>query len=180
MIRVDTQKQVIRYSAIITVIAVCVPVTVVGVLLSLIPGMPLAGFAIGLSMAALIPLLIAPPIAYLGLNLLRMMTQTIERVDAQIRFDALTGVFNRTHMLDQVRARQEGGPLMIVDADHFKRINDTHGHAAGDAALIILANAIAQSVGPLGMVGSFGRRGICRLFAGCRAGNGRDHRAKHL
>lgn len=156
MLRVVTQKQVIRYSALITGLAVAAPVAVVLGILSLVPGIPPLAFTVGVAMAALIPLFIAPPLAYFGLNLLRMMNQTIEKVDQQIRFDGLTGVFNRSHMLDNVRAEQVGGPLMIVDADHFKRINDVHGHAVGDAALVVIANTISQTVGGQGLVGRLG------------------------
>ena len=156
MFRVHSQRQVIQYSAYITAVSVLAPVIVVGGVLAMVPGMPFYAFMIGLAMASLIPLMIAPPIAYFGLSMLRMMTQTIEQVDAQIRFDGLTGVFNRTHLIDSIRAYQLGGALMIVDADHFKRINDNHGHAAGDAALIVIANAIAQTVGDGGIVGRLG------------------------
>ncbi|MBK8375015.1 GGDEF domain-containing protein [Sphingorhabdus sp.] len=156
MLRVHTQKQVIRYTALITGLAVAAPVAVVAGILSAVPGIPSMAILIGIAMATLIPLFITPPLAYFGLNLLRMMNQTIEKVDQQIRFDGLTGVFNRSYMLDSIRARQVGGPLMIVDADHFKRINDVHGHAVGDAALVVIANTISKTVGAYGLVGRLG------------------------
>jgi diguanylate cyclase (GGDEF)-like protein len=56
--------------------------------------------------------------------------------------DALTGAFNRRQLMEQLpreleRCRRYGQPLSVVmcDIDHFKRLNDRHGHAAGDAAL---------------------------------------------
>jgi diguanylate cyclase (GGDEF)-like protein/PAS domain S-box-containing protein len=56
--------------------------------------------------------------------------------------DPLTGIFNRRHLMDQGerelrRARRYGTDLslLILDIDHFKAINDTHGHAVGDDAL---------------------------------------------
>ena len=54
------------------------------------------------------------------------------------RTDALTGIANRGSFLDDMRAHLAGrgeGTLMIFDLDRFKSINDTHGHAAGDAVL---------------------------------------------
>jgi diguanylate cyclase (GGDEF)-like protein len=63
--------------------------------------------------------------------------------------DALTGLYNRRHLqhrLEQevTRARRYRQPLscLFVDADHFKRINDTHGHAAGDQVLAALAQKL--------------------------------------
>ncbi|WP_341887881.1 GGDEF domain-containing protein [Variovorax sp. YR752] len=71
---------------------------------------------------------------------------------AQIRLlatqDELTGLFNRRHMTSlirdaQARAQRSGEPLSLVlmDLDHFKRINDGHGHHAGDAVLRGFAEA---------------------------------------
>jgi diguanylate cyclase (GGDEF)-like protein/PAS domain S-box-containing protein len=57
--------------------------------------------------------------------------------------DPLTGLSNRRHFgaaaqLEVLRARRYGRPLaaVMVDLDHFKRVNDTHGHAAGDRVLV--------------------------------------------
>lgn len=64
--------------------------------------------------------------------------------------DPLTGLLNRRSFLDSAfgevrRARRDGAPscLMSIDADHFKRINDTQGHQAGDQVLKAMAAALA-------------------------------------
>lgn len=64
--------------------------------------------------------------------------------------DALTGLFNRRHLQERLWseaafARRHHTPLSLIllDIDHFKRINDEHGHAVGDAALILLAEALS-------------------------------------
>jgi len=64
------------------------------------------------------------------------------RLVEQAITDPLTGAFNRRHLdfcLDRALARHErtGEPasLLLIDVDHFKRVNDTWGHAQGDAAL---------------------------------------------
>jgi diguanylate cyclase (GGDEF)-like protein len=67
--------------------------------------------------------------------------------------DALTGLLNRTG-LDELRntgeaiARLDAGPYVVIvlDIDHFKRINDRHGHLFGDRALCAVADAISRSV----------------------------------
>ena len=156
MTRIDSQKKVILYTFIITAIAVAAPVAVVGGILALIPSVHIFAILISLSIAAIIPLLIAPPVSYVGLSLLRQVTETLDRVDAQIRFDPLTGLLNRGYFLDQIRSRQTGGALLIIDADHFKKINDSYGHSAGDAALVILGHAISNTVGTEGFSGRLG------------------------
>jgi diguanylate cyclase len=154
--RVESQRQVLYYTLVVTAVAVAAPLLVVGTILSFIPHVPVTIVFAALLMAGLIPLLIAPPIAYAGLMMLKMLTLTIEKVDSQTKFDGLTGALNRDHFLNSVRARDSGGVIMIVDADHFKSINDQHGHAAGDEALMILANAMTQCVGHNGIVGRLG------------------------
>src|SRR5262249_32934763 len=65
--------------------------------------------------------------------------QAREDLVMQATHDALTGVFNRRHVEDLLsqeveRAKRHARPLAVamLDADHFKRINDTHGHQTGD------------------------------------------------
>jgi len=63
--------------------------------------------------------------------------------------DPLTGLFNRRHLQERLwseaafaRRHRTSLSLILLDIDHFKRINDEHGHAAGDAALCVLAKAL--------------------------------------
>ncbi|NGM36539.1 GGDEF domain-containing protein [Methylobacterium sp. DB0501] len=76
----------------------------------------------------------------------------IEHIERTAHTDMLTGLANRRHFetaFEQrwVEARRSGGPLslLIVDADHFKRYNDRHGHAVGDLVLQALAGALSSS-----------------------------------
>jgi len=71
------------------------------------------------------------------------------------RTDALTGVFNRRHFtarLDQLaQSAQQGGAgfsLLILDVDHFKQVNDRHGHVVGDACLKNLADRLQVAFAP--------------------------------
>jgi diguanylate cyclase (GGDEF)-like protein len=66
--------------------------------------------------------------------------------------DPLTGLFNRGYVDDRLamelsRARRYGNPLTVavIDADRFKSLNDTHGHAAGDVVLKEIANLLRTS-----------------------------------
>lgn len=76
------------------------------------------------------------------------------RVNRRLRrwsaLDPLTGVFNRREATRRLSAQAGGaarGVLFLIDADHFKAINDTHGHAAGDRVLIELARRLQTVCG---------------------------------
>ncbi|MGH2632883.1 MAG: sensor domain-containing diguanylate cyclase [Tepidiformaceae bacterium] len=79
------------------------------------------------------------------------------------RFDSLTGLLNRGAWLEEV---QQATPLAlaIVDIDHFKRINDTFGHPAGDAVLRELAQRVAEATGIDGQVGRTGGEEFAIMF----------------
>ncbi|MCB9507413.1 MAG: GGDEF domain-containing protein [Myxococcales bacterium] len=84
------------------------------------------------------------------------------RLEELIRVDPLTGLPNRVALeqqLDSFVARaRESSPLgvVIVDLDHFKRLNDTHGHLAGDDALAAAASAIAATARTADVVARLG------------------------
>jgi diguanylate cyclase (GGDEF)-like protein len=94
-------------------------------------------------------------------------TRELQAANAQLaeasRTDALTGLLNRRGFLEKgeneiVRSRRSGKPLCVVmaDADHFKRVNDLHGHAAGDVALQGLANLLRGSLRSQDLVARWG------------------------
>jgi len=67
--------------------------------------------------------------------------------------DALTGAYNRRKLNESFlaeieRSRRSGHPLslLILDIDHFKRVNDTHGHEAGDEVLVVLAGLLRAGI----------------------------------
>jgi two-component system cell cycle response regulator len=85
------------------------------------------------------------------------------RLEALLREDALTGLSNRrailTHLAGMVSAaRRHGHPLSIaiLDLDHFKRINDTHGHKTGDAVLVASAHAMGTHLRAEDQLGRLG------------------------
>lgn len=66
--------------------------------------------------------------------------------------DALTGLFDRSTLEAQLVAHAGTATVALIDLDHFKRYNDTHGHAAGDELLVAFADALRESAAPQDMV----------------------------
>lgn len=80
----------------------------------------------------------------------RELAKSNEVLAEQSERDPLTGLGNR-HQLQRLlaeprRAKGSVGSLFLVDVDHFKQINDTHGHAGGDQVLVELAERLRQAV----------------------------------
>ena len=73
--------------------------------------------------------------------------------------DFLTSVLNRGSFLQRLKKRYEAGEkgaLLMIDADDFKSVNDKYGHAAGDQALTLIADAISMTIGGDDLVGRMG------------------------
>jgi diguanylate cyclase (GGDEF)-like protein/PAS domain S-box-containing protein len=95
--------------------------------------------------------------------------------------DSLTGASNRRHFLDQLdaelaRQRRHGGAasLLMADLDHFKLINDEHGHAAGDAVLSHFVHTIRQTVRRSDIIGRLGGEEFAILLPGVGISGARE------
>jgi len=88
--------------------------------------------------------------------------------------DGLTGLYTKRHFLEQgarqlSAARRLGTDLtlIIVDIDHFKLVNDTHGHVTGDIVLAAVSELIRTAVREYDMVYRFGGEEICVVSPNC-------------
>lgn len=83
-----------------------------------------------------------------------------QRLYAQATIDDLTGVFNRRHFVEKVREQlSETGSafsLLLLDIDDFKKVNDVHGHLAGDQVLITFSGLLNKVYADQGFVGRVG------------------------
>ncbi|MBU0916047.1 GGDEF domain-containing protein [Aquabacterium parvum] len=93
----------------------------------------------------------------------RELRDTLEKVQTLASRDALTGLYNRRHMqdrlVDSAKRHERYGErftVVLVDLDHFKRINDVHGHRVGDEALMAFASAATLALRESDTVGRWG------------------------
>ncbi|MEN3382029.1 MAG: hypothetical protein V7608_2073 [Hyphomicrobiales bacterium] len=96
-----------------------------------------------------------------------------EQLRKQAIRDPLTGLYNRRFLEDALtretaRSARDGRPLAlaIVDIDYFKKINDTHGHEAGDAVLRGLGKILGETIRKTDIVGRFGGEEFLLLLPG--------------
>ncbi|MGW0803550.1 GGDEF domain-containing protein [Nonomuraea sp. NPDC002799] len=140
-----------RESVLLDIVELCLGVTV--------------SIGCGLNLALLV--LALPPVVLLQRSLLHAQLQAAARTDAK------TGLLNaaawqREADTEIVRARRTGDTLavLIIDIDHFKRVNDAHGHLAGDQVLIGVAATLRSQLRDYDVVGRFGGEEFVVLLPG--------------
>ena len=99
---------------------------------------------------------------------------TKEALRREASRDGLTGLWNRKAIMailerDLLRAERDQEPvgLIMIDVDHFKAINDSRGHAAGDTVLRIISSGIAAVLRPYDSVGRCGGEEFLVVAPGC-------------
>lgn len=115
----------------------------------------------------------------LHLELVRLQRELVEKnalLEELSVTDALTGLRNRRYLdeilrLDFLRARRFGTPLSLVmaDLDHFKQVNDTHGHPAGDEVLREVSSRIGGRLRACDVAGRYGGEEFLMILSGVDA-----------
>lgn len=107
------------------------------------------------------------------IELLEELFKVQRALEYQARTDALTRVLNRGAILNQLEselrhtARADADfSVAILDIDHFKKVNDTFGHVAGDVVLREIAERCSRSILPEGQVGRLGGEEFLLLMPG--------------
>jgi diguanylate cyclase (GGDEF)-like protein len=101
-----------------------------------------------------------------------------EALRREAKRDSLTGLWNHKAIMEilereLLRSERDHHPVgvIMIDVDHFKRVNDSRGHAAGDAVLRIIASGIAAMVRPYDSVGRYGGEEFLIIAPGCGLGD---------
>ncbi len=99
------------------------------------------------------------------------LREDVERLSTQVRTDHLTGLNNKQHLVislenEMERTRRSSQPttIMLIDADHFKSVNDTHGHVIGDKVLENLSDIIRRSIRKIDIPCRFGGEEFCVIL----------------
>lgn len=105
-----------------------------------------------------------------GLRHLKEQSEsTARKTEAAADHDALTGLFNRRGFEKRFEKQRESGlrgAFLIVDIDHFRRINDTHGYAQGDAVLAAVAEAVREEIRGTDLIARFGGEEVVVFLSG--------------
>jgi diguanylate cyclase (GGDEF)-like protein len=114
-----------------------------------------------------------------GRRILELQEQLLaaqESLRHQATHDPLTGLLNRAAILEALdrelaRAGREGKPVgvLLADVDHFKAINDTYGHPAGDAVLREVGRRLGASLRPYDALGRYGGEEFLTVLPECDA-----------
>ncbi len=101
-----------------------------------------------------------------------------EKLRTQALRDPLTGLYNRRYMEDALEryaslSERSGTPLsaIMIDLDHFKKLNDEHGHAMGDAVLRAVAGAIIGALRPSDVACRYGGEELVVILPECDHGD---------
>lgn len=121
---------------------------------------------IGVALIALAPITVA--------SVMVARNELLEQLRQLASHDPLTGVLNRRAFLEACRERQAQRPwrtrpaaVLVLDIDHFKKINDTWGHAVGDQVLATFAGTVRECLRGVDLLGRFGGEEFVALMCGC-------------
>jgi diguanylate cyclase (GGDEF)-like protein len=107
------------------------------------------------------------------------LQKAYKQLEHQAMHDSLTGLLNRRAIfsilkqeLSRTQRMAEPLSILLADIDHFKSINDTYGHQAGDAVLVELARRINECIRPYDKIGRIGGEEFMIVLGSCNSAQG--------
>lgn len=156
VMRLGLARAAAAMTAVVTVLAVGISQAVISI----------AGHGdrvIALVSATLCSVLLTPIVGTLVLRLVFELERAHRQLTVLATQDDLTGVHNRRHFMavvqrewDRARRYNTAAALLLIDADHFKRVNDQHGHLCGDELLRAIAKTVGTSLRQADVLARFG------------------------
>src|SRR3990167_5463140 len=126
--------------------------------------------------APVTPLRVAPPVVAAAPKATKAVAPTAD-AQAPAR-DALTGAYTQQHFVAatdrewaRIRRHGEDAALLMVDVDHFQRLNDEHGTPAGDAMLVEITRLASSTLRPYDLLARFGG-GVLLIYLPHKIGRG--------
>lgn len=121
-----------------------------------------------------------PPLPHAPGGATRYLQSVVDCLGELSLRDPLTGLGNRRHFhstlereVDRVARSGEAALLLMLDIDHFKHVNDTYGHVAGDKVLQVVANALSGCVRPMDTLARYGGEEFAIVLPACQPEFGR-------
>ena len=159
-LRINSPLRVWGFMTVVTLMAVGISLAATSISLTIVG---ITNTSMAYIIATAVPALTVPPIAYLIAHYAYRLYLAHQTLFYLAHTDELTGLANRRHFFAQGQDRLaralvtgESIGLMVLDADNFKQINDSAGHAAGDKALFFLAQTLKAYVEPNDLVARIG------------------------
>ncbi|PSH59904.1 GGDEF domain-containing protein [Phyllobacterium endophyticum] len=154
--------------AMVMVISVACSLLITGIIMTANDMHDVRGYMI----ATICPLVISPAVSFLVFRQSEKLRLTLDKLGQVMRElevtnakllekssrDSMTGLLNREAFFNHIEdvRQKRASSLLIIDADHFKKINDVHGHYNGDGALMAIAQCITDCVGDRDSIGRIG------------------------
>lgn len=127
-----------------------------------------------LVVAVAVPAVVGPLVGAVVMDMLLRLQAVLTMLAEQASTDALTGLHNRRgfeaqagRLLALAGRQQVSAALMMLDIDHFKRVNDVHGHLAGDAVLREVARLCREGLRETDLAARFGGEEFVVLLPAC-------------
>jgi len=147
-IRVRTQRDVWLFTVLISLISIGWSEAGIAVFY-FIAGPEAFNITNSIILAAVLPIFVSVPLTYYVAGTSLALVKSRAELRKLANTDPLTGLPNRRSFFsaaaDLLAEATEPASLLVIDADHFKELNDSYGHATGDKALVAIADVLRTS-----------------------------------